>query len=123
MPNDCWNYITITTKHPLVLNSLLQTEIREFHRAEIIKKGKNGLIIKLWSPWEPQFDWLSTLLDIYPGCWIKNEWSEEGGMAGVWIGFVDENHGKTIKRLEWRDLCLEEKYYLFLDDDKNESFE
>ena len=122
MPNNCWNYITITSKHPLVLNSLLQTEIREYHRAEIVQKGKYGLIIRLWSPWQPQFDWLSTLLDIYPGCWIKNEWNEEGGMAGVWIGFVDENHGKTIKRLEWQDLCLEEKHYLFVDD-KNEDFE
>lgn len=119
MPNDCWNYIMITSKDSNELNTLLQTEIKEHHRAIIIKKGKYGLIIRLWSPWTPHFNWFSELLDDYPGCWIKNEWDEEGGTAGVWVGFVDENNEKNIKSLEWQDLCLEEKHFLFLSDETN----
>ena len=119
MPNDCWNYITINSKDSNELNTLLQTEIKEHHQATIVKKGKNGIIIRLWSPWTPHFNWFSELLDDYPGCWIKNEWDEEGGTAGVWVGFVDENNEKNIKSLEWQDLCLEEKHFLFLEDEIN----
>ena len=122
MPNDCWNYVTITSQNPEELNTLLQNEIKNYHQVDIKKKGKNGVIMRIWSPWAPNFEWFSGLLDNYPGCWIKNEWDEEGGMAGVWVGFIDENREKNIRSLEWKDLCLEEKYYLFLPDtdtDKN----
>jgi hypothetical protein len=37
----------------------------------------------------------------------------EGGMAGVWVGFVDECSEKQIQEMQWRDLCIEEKVYHF----------
>ena len=70
--------------------------------------------MNIWSPWAPDFEWLSNLLTKYPDCWIKNEWDEEGGMAGVWVGFVDKNNSKIIKQMDWVDLCFEERYYWFL---------
>lgn len=69
---------------------------------------------KLWSRWAPDFDWLASLLTKYPSCWVKNEWSEEGGMAGVWIGTgASEARRGTgeplIERFEWDDMCIEEE--------------
>ncbi len=73
-----------------------------------------GVRLKLWSRWAPDFDWLASLLTKYPSCWIKNEWSEEGGMAGVWIGTgASETRRGTgepvIERFEWDDMCIEEE--------------
>ena len=48
--------------------------------------------------------------------WVKNEWDEEGGMAGVWVGFVGEDNEKQIQEMHWRDLCIEEKVYFFKED-------
>ena len=29
------------------------------------------------SAWQPDFEWLESLITNYPECWIKNEWWEE----------------------------------------------
>jgi hypothetical protein len=129
MPNDCWNLITIAThENPNELELLIQNEFTHhidedgnpvYHRTvELLEKGKGGVILRLWSGWNPDFEWLEGLLDKYPSCWVKNEWSEEGGYAGVWVGCVKEGE-KIIKRLEWDDLCIEAKHYLFLDEKNN----
>ena len=67
----------------------------------------------VFSKW---FEWLKSLLNKYPNCWIKNEWAEEGGTAGVWIGYVKDNEN-IIKELEWNDICAEGQYYLFMDEE------
>lgn len=114
MPNDCWNHLTITCDNPDELTDLIISEIKDHHQCSIKKRGEKGVIMNIWSPNAPDFEWLSDLLTKYPDCWIKNEWDEEGGMAGVWVGFVDKNNNKIIKQMDWADLCLEERYYWFL---------
>jgi hypothetical protein len=113
MPNDCWNHLTITCDNPDELTELILNEIKDHHQSVIRKRGEKGVIMRTWSPWAPDFVWLSQLLDKYPDCWIKNEWDEEGGMAGVWVGYVRKDE-KVIKQMDWVDLCLEEKHFLFL---------
>jgi hypothetical protein len=113
MPNDCWNHLTITCDNPDELTELILNEIKDHHQSVIRKRGEKGVIMRTWSPWAPDFVWLSQLLDKYPDCWIKNEWDEEGGMAGVWVGYVSKDE-KIIKQMDWVDLCLEEKHFLFL---------
>jgi len=112
MPNDCWNHLTITCDNPDELTELIINEIKDHHQSVIRKRGEKGVIMRTWSPWAPDFVWLSQLLDKYPDCWIKNEWDEEGGMAGVWVGYVSKDE-KIIKQMDWVDLCLEEKHFLF----------
>ena len=99
MPNDCNNWITVTCNDETTFNKFIENELfdiekynSEHHEViKILKKGKLGIVFKLWSPWVPNFDWLETTLNNYPGIWIKNEWREEGGMAGVWIGYMKNN--------------------------------
>ena len=132
MPNDCWNHMTITCENLEAvgeLNNLIFNELkheegnkRVYHETvNMIKRGTRGIIFDIWSAWNPNYEWLESLLDKYPNCWIKNEWSEEGGFAGVWIGCVNKNNEKVIKELQWDDICIEGKACLFNLEDEEEA--
>jgi hypothetical protein len=121
MPNDCTSIITITCDNEDLLTNFIENELEpikkhntEYHEIlKIYKRGKRGIVFKLWSGWVPDFNWLETILKKYEYFWIKNEWHEEGGMAGVWVGFMKET-GPCINKLTWRDLCIEEVHFLFI---------
>ena len=110
MPNDCWNRMTVTgTKDVIDLFFVEEFKGVPEWAHEIFVKGVEGLQFKLWSRWQPDFEWLEGLLIKYPGIWVKNLWYEEGGLAGVWIGSAE----KGIKRLDWEDVCIEENAHRF----------
>ena len=132
MPNDCWNRMTITCENRefvdeltnLVLNELKHKEGNKhvYHETvHMIQRGTRGIIFEIWSAWNPDYEWLESLLDKYPNCWVKNEWNEEGGVAGVWVGFVNNNNEKIIKDLTWDDICIEGKACLFNQEDEEEA--
>jgi hypothetical protein len=79
---------------------------------KILHKGKEGLMFRLWSRWQPDFTWLEGLLDKYPSIWVKNIWDEEGGDEGVWVG-TKRSGEKKIDRMEWFGMCIEEKAHRF----------
>ena len=66
----------------------------------VIHRSNNELRMYVWTAWAPPFPFLSTLLDRYPRCWIKNTWNEEGGMAGVWVSHMNKGH-QLVKELSW----------------------
>jgi hypothetical protein len=116
MPNDCTNIITIICKNQENLSKFIKNYNSENHEiVKILKQGKYGIILNLWSAWKPDYEWTEKLLNTYEDFWIKNAWHEEGGMAGVWIGFTTEDNEIDIKHLTWRDLSIEEEYYLLND--------
>jgi hypothetical protein len=117
--------MTITCDNPEELSTLVKTELQEmtedgklvYHDTiEMIKRGVKGIMFRQWSAWKPDYEWLESLLTKYPYCWIKNEWDEEGGTAGVWVGFTNQKEEPVIQRMTWSDLCIEEKYFLFLEE-------
>ena len=126
MPNDCTNYITITCKDEEVLNKLVREELQIYdgnnyvykEHVRMIKRGYRGIYFDIWSAWNPDYKWLESLLEKYPDCWVKNEWQEEGGLAGYWIGYFDENE-QVIQDSCWRDLSIEERHFLFLEKNEN----
>jgi hypothetical protein len=129
MPNDCYNHVTITCENrefvkelnDLVLNELQHKEDDHYvyhETVDMLKRGTRGIIFRLWSAWNPDDEWFESLLDKYPHCWVKNEWSEEGGLAGVWVGFVNNNE-KRIQHLTWDDICIEGKACLFSIEDED----
>jgi len=119
MPNDCWNHITITgTNEELDMFMMEEFKAVPDWALQIKDRGSGAISLKLWSRWTPDFEWLTSLLTKYPSCWIKNEWNEEGGLAGIWIGTgaseTRRGTGKpVIERLEWEDMCIEEEYARF----------
>jgi len=130
MPNDCSNRITITCEdreftkelNDLIINELKHKENDKhvYHETvEMLVRGTRGIIFNKWSPWNPNWEWLESLVDKYPHCWIKNEWGEEGGLAGVWIGFNRDGE-KKIDALTWLDICLEGRQYFFELEDEAE---
>lgn len=134
MGNDCWNQLTITCESSAEeLNELIANEIEyrpndEYDEAthsdhvRIVKRGKHGVYVDMRTKWLPDFKWLNGLLEKYPKCWVKNIWQEEGGLAGVWVGFVDGEE-KKIQEMRWNDLCLEQKVHFFDDDDDDDDYE
>lgn len=124
MPNDCWNHITITCEREDEtgeLHSLFVNELQNNTTIEIHKKAKRGIIFDIWSAWNPDYEWLESLLFKYPNCWVKNEWSEESGIAGVWVGFVINNQ-PIVRNLAWEDISIEGKHYLFMDENEEQAY-
>ena len=112
MPNDCWSNMTfVCQSDPEQLSELYK---KEFEEQEIPKrclnihyKGENGIRLSLWSRWGPDNTWLVGLLEKYPKCWIKNDWYEEGGGAGIFIGgYLNGKQQETIIE-EWDELCID----------------
>ena len=123
MPNDCNNIITIICKNTESLNKFIETELEaiKLHNGEysrftqVLKQGTFGVVFRLLTPWNPDYKWLKNILELHPEFWIKNEWHEEAGMAGTWIGYTNENDEPIIDSFIWKDLSIEEEYY-FLND-------
>jgi len=122
MPNDCWNHITITCEREDETGELRRLIMNELQRetVQVVKKGKRGIIFDMWSPWNPDYEWMETLLYRYPNCWVKNEWSEESGIAGVWVGFV-VNHQPIVRNLAWEDISIEGNAFLFMDENEEQA--
>jgi len=110
MPNDCWNYLTITADKEELKNLILE-EFKN-QNVKILQRGPEALKCKLLSAWHPNFDWLEGLLEKYPSVWIKNIWTVEDGEAGVWIATV-RNGKKEVSQLTWDDMSIEEEMYRF----------
>ena len=113
MGNDCLNYITIVCHENPPQLQLLHDEQLNTENHHIVKKSKQGIIVKIWTKWNPDYDWLDGLVEKYPECWIKNEWEEEGGYAGVYVN--GSLFGKKSERtsVTWNDICIEGKSEYF----------
>jgi hypothetical protein len=80
-------------------------------------KGSGALEMKFTTAWDPPYHFFAYLLGKYPDLWLKCDWIEEGGEAGVFVGRTKEGEVE-IKNLEWSDWCLEMFYGAFDDDDE-----
>ena len=114
MPNVCYNHITITCEDVTELNKLFENELtreegRDYKNITIVKKCCKGIQFQQLTAWKPEYEWLESLVTKYPNCWVKNEWDEEGGLAGVWVGSVQ----RGIQSVSWEDLSIDAKYHIF----------
>jgi hypothetical protein len=104
MPNDCWNHISVKATHDQIRRILAEDlqGVPEWN-LRVRQVGRGALIFNLWSPNVPAEAFVRTLLDKYEGIWVKNEWDEEGGTAGVIVGTKD-----AVSQLTWNEGCIEE---------------
>ena len=112
MPNECSNYITITSRAESAetdIQAILQ-EIQSKSRQFVIitQRSKAGLRCKYITAWVPNIEFIETLLETYPSIWVKNEWISEDGTAGVFVG--EKNN---VQSLWWQDLSLEAEDFFF----------
>lgn len=116
MPNVCSNYFTITSGNTVELQTLVATELTrgegaEFYERNIVftKNCPHGIQFRQHTKWRPDYEWMQRIVVKYPTCWVKNEWIEEGGMAGVWVGSLTNG----IQSMIWEDLCIDAKEHIF----------
>ena len=107
MPNDCWNVLTVKATDEQIRTILT----REFTDVppwafKLLQASKEVLIFKIWSRWTPDKARMDRLFNNYDGIWIKNEWNEEGGYAGIIVGTKSEVH-----EISWDEGCIEEWVY------------
>jgi len=107
MPNECSNHFVLTCFDAAELNDLVQGELSGAN-ITVVQQCAKGIKFNQVTDSVPDYAWLHRLVTNYPNCWIKNEWIEEGGMAGVWVGSVN-----GIRSLTWEDLSLEAHYDIF----------
>jgi len=115
MPNECINRITITTSQLRDLDGMIETILAPSggsQAANVLQRGPRGVRLHMVSAWKPDYLWLQSLIDMFPSCWIKDEWLVEDGKAGVWIGY-NKDGVKRISSTEWEDLSLEAENYFF----------
>jgi hypothetical protein len=58
----------------------------------------------------PCYDYLTTLLELYPDCWMKNEFNSESGLCGIWIARMKDNK-IDIQSHTWTELSVDESHY------------
>jgi len=106
MPNECINYLTITSTSESDITEI-ESDIKMIN-ANVNKMTKKGICFYFKTAWKPDYLWLESLHKKYPSSWIKNEWISEDGKAGVWIGSKTD-----VKSMEWDDLSVEDEYHYF----------
>lgn len=68
----------------------------------LVAKGENCLKLQFTTAWTPPYALFEYLLENFPDMSLHCDWSEEGGMAGVFHG--QRNEGKLeVKELHWED--------------------
>ena len=76
--------------------------------AEVSRKSPRYLVVNYEYRNQPVYEYLRQLLDTHPTLWIKNSYTTEIGLCGLWIGRT-MNGAPAIQELEWTELTTEEE--------------
>ena len=107
MPNDCFNKITIRGYENAITTLLANgLHLNNHYEWSIDSKGSRGVMLNIMTSWEPPFEHFEYLIEKYK-IWLKCEWYEEGGTAGLFLGYWDEDK-INLKELVWEDWCVED---------------
>ena len=126
MSYNCVNRITITCdkiEYSYELDYFIDelrrnnpNENGNYKNIYVLDRGTRGLVFNFSNIWNGgDFKWLEQLLEKYRHCWVKNEWSEINGLAGVWVGYINRYNQKEIKQLSWNDLTSQQKKLYFME--------
>ena len=101
MSIHCYNMITIISKNVDSLDTIFYNHLLEYFNIEISQKTNTKIIGTFVSHWNPPLNWLCNALNNYPHCWIKNEWHTDENIAGIWVGYI-ENDIPFINQISWK---------------------
>ena len=84
----------------------------------LLRKGEMGMEISFTTAWNPPFALFEHLVEVHQDVWLKCDWSEEGGFAGVFIVSWESKEKKVkVESLEWQDWCDEEWHHRMRNDE------
>ena len=123
MPNNCRNTITIKGDSELIqtiVNTKFSFDVLnpvgdvsnercvelwgtkwDCWNFELLKRSKDTIVFECITAWNPPTKIIDMLIQSCDA-WVKCEWHEEGGLAGIIVGDKSE-----VKELMWEDMCLE----------------
>jgi hypothetical protein len=116
VPNHCNNHITLRFNSGNELQDFVNHYLQHYDGAwdkKIVSQGTRGIVISHTTRWQPDFDWLKETLERHRDCWIKDEWIEESGIAGVWVGQYSVTGVTVVEEMKWNDLSIEERHLFF----------
>lgn len=108
MPNECFNYLTITSTSESDIVDILQEFYKEIPNIIIKENSKFGIRFSFITAWKPDIQFIEMLVNKYSLVWIKNEWISEDGTSGIWVGKKN-----NIKSMDWQDLSIEDENFFF----------
>ena len=108
MPNNCVNYITLTSPIEFDITQIVRVDIPTIPIVDVRQRGQKGIRFEYLTASKPNHEWRTKLLNKYPLCWIKHNWVLEDGSSGIWIGSK-----KGHSTIEWKDVSLEEEHEFF----------
>lgn len=79
--------------------------------------GDAGMEIQFQTAWSPPTEFFKRLVKKYPEIWLKCEWFEEGGVAGIDILYMNNKKEVQTDSFVWSDWCEEEWYHRMKNDD------
>ena len=143
MPNNCWNKVRLSA-NPSVIQELLESDFSfaairpipetldeknwndwcsknwgtkwDRYDYKLEDSGKEALLMYFNTAWSPACVLYQYLLRKYPDMWLRCDWDEEGGEAGIFVGYTDKQGNVQIHSLAWDDWCLEEYAHKFRKD-------
>ena len=101
MSIHCYNTLTVISKNVNSLDNIVCVRLLEYFNIEITEKTNTKIVGKFVSHWTPPLNWLCNALNDYPYCWIKNEWRTDENVAGIWVGYI-ENDIPFINQITWQ---------------------
>jgi hypothetical protein len=80
---------------------------RFFVQAELSRKDPKFLVVTYEYRNMPVYEYLEALLREFPQCWMKNEFSTDQGICGVWIGRMIDGE-PALQEQAWTELGYDE---------------
>jgi hypothetical protein len=110
--DSCTNVLTIICEDkPTMIDSIIKDEFSTdslpVKSYKVKTRGHHGFVVEMNTNWRPDTEWLNYLVKKYPLVWVKNEWYEESGMAGIYVnGYLD---GSVVEPIDiyWKELSKE----------------
>lgn len=95
-------------------DEILYISERFFDEAKVTHRSEKYIVFSYEFRNVPIHHYLQALLEKYPQCWMKNEFSTDSGDCGMWIGRfrgpVSEDK-PDIQEFSWMELCIEEEFH------------
>ena len=147
MPNDCWCDVRIGA-HEETIQMLVEAKFSfeklrpkpqgvdwydwciknwgtkwDRYEYKVVRQGQAGLELRFTTAWVPPFTLFDYLVETYHDIWIRCDWSEEGGKAGVYVSRWNSQKNKAeVVNTAWMDWPMDEYMYRMANDDTKSYF-